>query len=287
MIKINLLPAHILERQRLRSVIILVVVVLLIEVAILGLVMTRVKQQLADSKTELEYWQGRAQAVGQFEKQIQTVNGQIGFYARWLVWKNSINQYHDAWAETLEEMAKWIYQKVQLDSMAPTPLQVQFQGRTDSLESFRRAYLNIMRCPMYANVSFNISGVPGGWGQGQAAGATGARRPGAGLAAAAGGARAGGGVQIRLGGRRAGGSFGAGPTPTRAAAPRVGGAAGLTAIAGLPIGVTFACILKNQYGKRLSPPMPPMGGGQVARGAGRPAAGARAGGLQIRMGGRR
>jgi len=275
MIKINLLPAHILERQRLRSVIVLVVVVLLIEVGILGLVMTRVKQQLTDRQTELKYWQGRASAVGQLDQTIQATNGQVFFYGRWVLWKTAIEKYHDSWAEVLGEIAKWIYRGVQVDRLSPTPAQVQIVGRTASLESFRKAYLNIIRSDVLSNVSFSITGISGGFSEGQVlprAGGGGLRAP---AAAPAGGGR----IRISLGGGRSSRNTGA----TAPAAPRVRGGPAQFGAGFLPVGVTFQCVLRPEYGLRLNPPAAPIGGAPVGGGRGAPAAGGRPGG-RIRIG---
>jgi Tfp pilus assembly protein PilN len=273
MIKINLLPAHILERQRLRSVIVLAVVVLLIEAAILGMVMTRVNQQLADREIELKYWQDRAAAVGQVEQSINTTNGQAAFYGRWVDWKAAIEKYHDSWAEVLGDIARWIYAKVQLDSMSPTPAQVQIAGRTDSLESFRKAYLNIIRSDVLTNVTFTITGVAGGFSEGQ----TLAPARAAGVRAAAAAARpptpAASGLRFGFG-RSGMGGRAAGAAP---AAPRLGAAAAQAGTGPLPVGVTFQCALRPEIGGRLNPPVAPIGGAPVAGGPGglaRPGGGA-------------
>jgi Tfp pilus assembly protein PilN len=278
MIKINLLPAHILERQRVRSVMILVIVIILIEAGVLGLVMMRVKQQLADAKIELEYWKTRAGAVAQVESETQKTQTQAMFYGRWVLWKSSIEKYHEAWAEVLGEIAKWIYAKVQVDSLQPSQTQVQIAGRTTSIESFRKAYLNIIRSPLYSNVAFQISGVGGGWTQAQMAGAApAARRPGAGAP--------GGGFRLAFGARRA-----AAPAPFGGVRRAGGGAFGARPVAGraapgvinlLPVGVTFTCALKPEYGMRLNPPVPPVGGAPVAGARGRAAP---RGGMRIQMG---
>jgi hypothetical protein len=288
MIKINLLPAHILERQRIRSVIILAAAVIILEIAVLGIAMMRVKGQLADANAELEYWKTQAGQVTAFDASIQSTNGQALFYGRWVMWDAMIQKYHEAWADNLGEFAKWIYEKMQVDSLLPTPQQVQIQGRTDSLSSFRRAYLNIIRCPRYANVAFSISGVTGGYVQGQTgAGATPARpRPAAG---AFGGPRQ--GIQIRFGRGRTGSAAGPvfGAPRTMAFGQRAPGAAGLQPLAAfnrLPVGVTFTCLLRPEYGFQLNPPQPPVGGAPVgvAGRGGAAAPGRRSGGIQIRFG---
>ncbi|UCH34219.1 MAG: hypothetical protein JSV65_17040 [Armatimonadota bacterium] len=296
MIKINLLPAHILERQRIRSVIILVIVVILLELAVLGFVMTRVRGQVADAERELAYWQDLAANVGKYDKAIQTTQAEAGFYGRWVTWDKQIDQYHAAWADTLAEMAKWIYSRVQIHSLAPSPLQVQIQGRTESLETFRKAYLNIIRSPVYANVAFSIGGVPGGWNQGAGA------RPAPGARARVGAARpaASGGLQLRLGGGRNEPSRsgarpaagGVGPLARRTAGPGARGAArGAAALMTdrLPIAVTFVCTMRPEAARRLVPPRPPVGGAPAAgdragRAGGR---GAQPGQIKLRLGGGR
>lgn len=284
MIKINLLPAHILERQRIRGVAVLVVVVILVEAAVLGMVMMRYKQQLADRQTELQYWKGRAAAVGQLDAQIRTTQGQIMFYGRWVNWNSQIDQYHESWAEILGEIAKWIYAKMQVDSLSPSPGQVQIQGRTTSLEAFRKAYLNIIRSPLYrpAGVTFSIGGVGGGYNQGLAG-----ARLGAGPRALAGRPAAGRGPRLTFGRGRTGGSTPAsgGPLARTARARPMRATAGraLAQAGALPIGVTFNCVLLPQYGTRLNPPVPPMGGAPAGRGRGGARALPRAGAARFRM----
>ena len=313
MIKINLLPAHILERRRLRSVIIIAAAVVILEVAVLGVAMTRVKGQLTDANTELAYWKQQAGKVAQFDSVIQSTNGQAGFYGRWVAWDTMIGRYHEAWAENLQEFARWIYARVQVDSLLPTPQQVQIQGRTDTLSSFRKAYLNIIRCPRYANVAFNITGITSGYVQGQTGAGPALRGPRpvagsfgglGGSARTGGGFGGGGGLQLRLGSRAGMGRPTAAPAqspfgmPRQAPramafrgqrAPAGAGPQQLAALDRLRVGVTFSCLLKPQYTFQLIPPQPPVGGVPVTAAAGRgggAAARARGGGLQIRMGGR-
>jgi len=246
MIKINLLPAHILEQRRLRSVIVLVVVVILIEAAILGLVMMQYKRMLADGKVELEYWKGRAAQVGQIEAVTTTTQAETQLYARWPQWQTNIDNYHGAWADTLTQIARWIYTRVQVNSLTPSPSQVQIVGATESLTTFRTAYLNLIRCPLYTNVTFSISGVSGGYSQpsgGGAAAAPAAAAPGA------------GGMRLAFG--LSGGEESAGPAP---AAP----VAAAEQTNRLPVGVTFTCVLRPEEGAKLNPPSPPLGAGPAA-----------------------
>ena len=249
MIKINLLPAHILEQRRLRSVIVLVAVVILIEAAILGLVMMQYKRMLADEKVELEYWKGRAAQVGQIEGATQITQAETQLYARWPQWQANIDNYHEAWADTLTQIARWIYARVQVNSLSPSPSQVQIVGATESLTTFRTAYLNLLRCPLYTNVTFGISGISGGYTQPSGGGAPGAP---------AGGAPGAGGMRLAFG--LSGGEESAGPAP---AAP----VAAAQQTNRLPVGVTFTCVLKPEEGGKLNPPGPPLGAGPAAAGA--------------------
>ena len=253
MIKINLLPAHILERRRLRSVIVLVVVVILIEAAILGLVMMQYKRMLTDKKAELEYWKERAAQVGQIQSVTTATQGETQLYARWPQWQTNIDNYHGAWADTLTQIARWIYARVQVDSLTPSPSQVQIVGATESLTTFRTAYLNLLRCPLYTNVTFGISGVSGGYSQ-----------------PAGGGAPVAGGLGLGLGLSPREESAGPGAAPVAAAEQTNR----------LPVGVTFTCVLKPEEGAKLNPPGPPLGAGAAA-GAPAAAAGGPASGLRI------
>ena len=267
MIKINLLPAHILERQRIRSVIVLVLVFVIIEAAILGLVMVDMKRQLNDQMLDLARWESRAKQVASVREATANADRAAQSYGRWRVWLNQIDTYHNAWADTLGEIARWIYAKVQVSSIQPSPNGVQIAGKTDSLESFRRAYLNILRSPMYSNVTFSISGVTGGWPR--------AESPAPGTGAAGPAAPAGRG---RSGGR-------GGEDEEAASPPQFPAAQGALPVAPppprdpLPIGVTFSCVMRPEWGGRLVPPQPPILPGTVSGvGGGAPGAPAPPGG---------
>jgi hypothetical protein len=261
MIKINLLPAHILERQRIRSVILLVLVFVIIEAAILGLVMVDMKRQLNDQMLDLARWESRAKQVASVQGATVNADQAAQSYGRWRVWLNQIDTYHNAWADTLAEIARWIYAKVQVSSIQPSPNGVQIAGKTDSLESFRRAYLNILRSPMYSNVTFSISGVTGGWPRAESR----AAGPGAaGPAAPAGGGRGGG---------RGGEEEEAAPASQFPAAQGALSVAPPPPRDPLPIGVAFACVMRPEWGRRLVPPQPPIApGGIVSTGGGAPGA---------------
>lgn len=272
MIKINLLPAHILERQRLRSAVILVVVVLLVEAAVLGVAMTKVKGRLADKKVELEFWAEQAAQVGKIEAETNKVQAQAQSYGRWSAWTDAIDRYHEDWAVTLEDVSKWISARLQVTALNPSPTAVSIQAQTDSLESFRKAYLNISRSPLFTNVQFSISAPSVGWqppaaaGRGRAAARRASPAPSTGM-----------GLGRRFEEEEEDEELFAGGTPRAGAAPRTG--ARRTAGRGtqaLPVTVTFTCTLDPAQGSKLVPPPPPVGAAAAAGGRAGAAGGARA-----------
>jgi hypothetical protein len=276
MIKINLLPAHVLERRRIRSAVVLVLVAVVIEAAVLGLVMMKMKAQVADEQAALTYWQGRAAQVGQVQSETGAVQGQAASFAKWKTWTDSINNYHSAWESTLADIARWIYKNMEVSSLTTSSGSVQIQGAVDNLQEFKTAYLNIYRSPLYTNVSFSISGVRGGWSQPavtRAAPAAGAPSgPPAGMIGLSQDERD---DQERIAALAARAQLQERPYEGRPPlTPPGAGPAAPTVVAALtpPIGVTFNCVLKSEVGGRLVPPSPPIGAGSVTAAGGAGAA---------------
>lgn len=270
MIKINLLPAHILDRQRVKSVIPPLLVIWVALAVILAVMTTRKKAELSDRNTELAYWQTEAMAVGQVKGQADGARGEAASYGRWKDWTDRIDAYHAAWQTQLIDIAKYIYARVQVSSISPTPQSVTIVGATDSIDSFKKAYLNILNSPLYnGQVTFSISGVSGGWSPPAMPGA----RPG-GPAPAMPGANRGVDREDRLIMMQ---QQIARQGPQAAAAPA---AAAGPAQAGLPYQITFNCQLTGDYAGKLTPSFaPPIGAVTASAPAGDSGGSAPSGGL--------
>jgi Tfp pilus assembly protein PilN len=160
MIKINLLPAYVLEKHLARRTAIIVALVIVAQLAALGFAVLKANGAMAEEKLRLQYWTEEAKKVSTADGLKGEVAGRTGPYQAYVDFAASMGESHRKWAWLWEEMARWVDSKVVLSSVNINGTNVQLQGATDSLESAKRWYLNTMRCYLYSSVQLSVA-VPG------------------------------------------------------------------------------------------------------------------------------
>jgi Tfp pilus assembly protein PilN len=160
MIKINLLPAYVLEKHLARRTAIIIILVLVGQAAALGFAVLKVNGVMAEQKVRLDYWTKEADKVSTAEGLQGQVVSSTGPYQTYVDFVANVHLHHQKWAWLYEEVAKWVDNRVVLSSLTVGGTSVQFQGVTDSLESAKRWYLNTLRCYLFSAVQLSVS-VPG------------------------------------------------------------------------------------------------------------------------------
>jgi Tfp pilus assembly protein PilN len=168
MIKINLLPAYILERHRIRRAIGVVVVLLVIELLAFGFAFIRIRTAVTAEQERLDYWTREANKVAAIENLTNDVKARTAPYQKWLQWFTGLESHNARLADMLKEISAYVYNRVHLTEWAFDSAQktITLTGRTDSLESLARYYLNALRGP-FTNVEltttvsgWNLAGAP-------------------------------------------------------------------------------------------------------------------------------
>lgn len=257
MIKINLLPAYVLERHLVRRAAILVGAIIIVQLAAIGFAYMQINRTMAREKIGLDHWTEKAGEVASIQGQTMSERSSAGPYQAWVDWVAAMHTHNASWAWLYEEIARYVDNKVLIRTISLSGQSVTLTGATDSLEGAKRWYLNTLMCYLYSDVKLGVQ-VPG-WSLAQRSVSPGAM--GAGRFAAAGLGRPGGLAGIDL------------STPPSEKTP-----------------VTLTCTLLPQF--IIQPPAPPaVGAGVAGRGGfgGGPAAGPAVGGGAVgsmRFGGR-
>jgi hypothetical protein len=173
MVKINLLPIYILERSRVRRTAVAVGLLLVLQIIALVLVVIHAKAKVAMEQDRAKYWGDVATVVDDVATMTRERESAVGPYEQWVTWVDSQKVYNSRVADLLTYMAHFVHAKVALQSFTWTGTSVTLAGATDSLETAKQFYLNMLDCPIAATVQFQVQ-VPG-WNPSQP---TALRRPG-------------------------------------------------------------------------------------------------------------
>jgi len=240
-IKINLLPAYVLERHLVRRTAMLMGAVIVAQAVAVGFALVQLSGAQQEADVRLKHWTDKANEVSTVQNQANTERSAAGPFQAWVDFVNNLHTNNAKWAWLYEEISKWVDNKVVLRTMNASGQTVTLTGATDSLESAKRWYLNSFMCYLYGDVKLQVQ-VPS-W-----------TAPSAGQPAAVGGGPGAGGLRFTLGqpgaaGLQLGPASAAQLTPPSERTP-----------------VTLTCTLKPQF--LIIPPAAPTAGGQVTQGVG-------------------
>lgn len=171
MIKINLLPKTINQKRVIRNTAIMFACLLILVIAAGIAYGVKLKGDVADmeqlaaaaeqAKTEVEGIKKRADEI---TASIAPIKQKVDFI-------NAVLEYNKAYPKLYEEVAKWTYDKVALDSLQCDGTQIQMAARVKTLDDLGRYLLNMYRATdLFTEVT--ISGIPG-YGSGPGAGGQG------------------------------------------------------------------------------------------------------------------
>jgi hypothetical protein len=147
MIKINLLPPHVVERRKVRSLAILLLAVLLLEIGGFFFYYSTLVQTEKKKQAELKKVTADAQNVLNLDAAAQAEIAAAGSAQTNLTWYDGNNQHNAKIADSLSKINEYIYAKMTIRSLNLNGAQVSIQGSTKNLDHIAAAYLNLLRCP--------------------------------------------------------------------------------------------------------------------------------------------
>jgi Tfp pilus assembly protein PilN len=171
MIKINLLPDHILESRRVKALLRILIFVLLLEVGALAAyvwapapfsVTSRNKQ----AQNRLDEATARADEVRALEEEVAQVRARYSERASWVQWVEEADRLPDKWVRYFTLLNQYIPEDVVINGLPlPSGNVLNLSGQTSDLAAAARWYLNMLRCEMVVDspdaVSFSTATV--GW----------------------------------------------------------------------------------------------------------------------------
>lgn len=171
MIKINLLPDHILESRRVKALLRVLVFVLLLEAGALAAyvwapapfsVASRHKQ----AQNRFDEATVRADEVRALEEEVAQVRARYSERASWVEWVDEADRLPDKWVRYFTLLNEYLPEDVVISGLPlPSGNVLNLTGQTSDLAAAARWYLNMLRCEMVVNspdaVSFSTATV--GW----------------------------------------------------------------------------------------------------------------------------
>lgn len=203
MLKIDLLPGYVREKQLVRTTFMLLVALLAVEAMGIGgyyTMQSKTKESIIKKIADIEDDVSKAKKL---ETDISAEQGKLPPIATLVTfYKDSLGTAPQS-IDVYRGLFKYVYSRAQLNNVQLTSTTATVAGRITGVDSLGQFLLNFMRCPVFSSVQFGADLQPfsfgggGGGGGGQPGGPGGpAAGPGPGGApgAAPGGAPAGGGV---------------------------------------------------------------------------------------------
>jgi len=160
MIKINLLPPHVVEKRKVRSLAVLLLALLLVELGgfffyYSTLVRTEKAKTalLAETKAEADEVRSMQDQAAAEVAAAKPLSDKVGWY-------DKIYQNNSKIADTLGRINEYLYAKMTVRSISVNGSQVNLQAATRDLDHVASAYLNLLRSPYITparQVSFSPS----------------------------------------------------------------------------------------------------------------------------------
>jgi len=151
MIKINLLPPHILERRRVKIVAVLMALLLLATAAIMILIVFSLRSQVTSSKEALTKATAEATEVTSIKENADALRGSFQGKSLWVGFVDSADRYPQAWVKWFQRINRWIPDELVINSLPPPNNNIlTLQGSTSDYRAANRLWHNLMRCDLLA-----------------------------------------------------------------------------------------------------------------------------------------
>jgi Tfp pilus assembly protein PilN len=174
MIKINLLPARVVETRKVRSLLKLLILVVLLEAAGLSFAVFSLMQKEKALQTQYNDAHARAEEVRALEQQATAAAAAIVPVKTKLDWYDGIYKHNAKIADSLARINEYIFAKLTVRRLQLNGTSVAISGATRDIDYVAKAYFNLLRSPYISagSVRMNPSGsgsARGGGGRGAAA----------------------------------------------------------------------------------------------------------------------
>jgi hypothetical protein len=173
MIKINLLPYQIIERRRVRSLMKVLGVVVLVEVAALGFGVLQLNGQVRQAQQELTDAKVMADRKRGVDALATALGAQKDVVNKWVIWsENGVAGVAPQYATLLSAMNEYIPRQVVVQTMTVAGPSMVIVGATDSMGTVAKYYRVMRDNPLVSGVNMSVpvptwslaggSSVPGG-----------------------------------------------------------------------------------------------------------------------------
>jgi hypothetical protein len=154
MIKIQLLPPHMLERRRVKKWAVLAILILLIETAaflayVWGPVPWSLSSKLSDAKERDARVLAELTKCREMEAEIGQIQARYAGKKTWVTWVEKADALPARWREYFEELNTYVPADVVLSGIPlPSGTTLTLNGSTSDVMAAMRWYLNMLRCEM-------------------------------------------------------------------------------------------------------------------------------------------
>jgi len=168
MIKLNLLPAYVLERQVVKKVLLGVGVLLVAEIVGLGAVIGGKSKEVArlaavldkkkTERAEVEAIQAKAEAKN---NQIAPFRNTVEFIER-LAGSEAYSPPGVLWSDLIDQVVRYTYDRTQYSQITLANNGIGVQGQVDTPPAYLRYLMNLERCPLLGEIQPSVNlGAPG------------------------------------------------------------------------------------------------------------------------------
>ena len=167
MIKINLLPAHVLERRQVRRLVRTFLALLIVEIIAIAAVSVLYGQKASAWEEQALAYQGLAEVVRGVKTDTDKLKAETDPLQAWVDFAHDVDTHNADYAKTLAEIARYIHPKAALKSLEIKDSAVTLTVNVDKPTTAGQTWLNLRRCPALSavNVTSKIPGWSGGdWG---------------------------------------------------------------------------------------------------------------------------
>jgi Tfp pilus assembly protein PilN len=154
MIKVNLLPAHILERRRVKTLAVGLLLLLALEVLLLAAYVWApapfsIGTQLQRAQDRRATAEAAEAEVYDLEAEVQQVKARYASLGRWVSWVDEADALPEKWIKYFTTLNKYIPANVVINGLSPpSGGALTLSGSTRDMMAAVRWYMNMLRCEM-------------------------------------------------------------------------------------------------------------------------------------------
>lgn len=157
MIRLDLLPDYIRERKKIKTFLLVFLVLIIVELAIFGLLMKQGNSALAAKEDELASLAGPKAQADAAKAELERVKGQIQPYEVRVTYANDLMDHNRKWQEAIERIFPYVSSDAVIKRLDCDGTQISIDGYAKSVRHMARFYFNFSRCPSLTNTTLTGS----------------------------------------------------------------------------------------------------------------------------------